>query len=388
MTTSEVASQAKVIGMTPEERLEASIALQPVDRIACAPFVLGYAARFAGVTQKTFYHDFDLAMRCFDQVRAAYPVWDSNRCNFGAMAYAPILRNTWFQKVAIPGEELPEDAPFQIVEHELTTQDELRNIRTQGAGAYMMVIGQRLRPQAGRDHFQVWARERDEITLKEVQATYARGQSFFYGGYLAIGYELLSMTRSMAAFTRDVYKLGDELVEVLWAMQQGATQQAIDECRKCGVSRAFIVGCRCTPTFLNRKRFETFAWPFLKQGALDLLAAGITPIFHLDTDWGRCLEYFLELPKGKCVIETDGATNLFRAKQILRDHTCLSGDVPPGMLAIASPAEVEDYCKKLIREVGDGGGFIFSNGCTMPHDSKHANVKAMFDTVEKYGRCD
>ncbi len=124
----------------------------------------------------------------------------------------------------------------------------------------------------------------------------------------------------------------------------------------------------------------------MKDGALKLIEQGITPIFHLDTDWGRAMEYFLELPKGKFIIETDGQTDLFRAKEILKDHACLSGDVPASLLTVGGPTEIDEYCKKLITIVGKNGGFILSNGCTMPANSKHENVKAMSEAVDKYGR--
>ena len=141
-------------------------------------------------------------------------------------------------------------------------------------------------------------------------------------------------------------------------------------------------------TFLNKKNFETYSWPFIKDGALKLIERGLTPIFHLDTDWGRAIEYFLQLPKHKCIIETDGATDLFKARDILKDHMVLSGDVPPSLLTVASASEVEEYSRKLILAMAKTGGYIFSNGCTMPPNSRHENVKAMFDAAARYGRFD
>jgi uroporphyrinogen-III decarboxylase len=40
---------------------------------------------------------------------------------------------------------------------------------------------------------------------------------------------------------------------------------------------------------------------------------------------------------------------------------------------------------KLIQEVGEGGGFILSSGCSVPVDAKTENVKAMIDTAKKHG---
>ena len=372
--------------MTPEERLSASIALQPVDRVACSLFVSGYGAKFAGITQARFFNDVDLAMQCLDRMKAAFPQWDVIRSSYADLGYSPLLRNRWFQKVALPGEELPEDAPYQIHEEALATQEEIRAIKKTGMIKYMQAVSKRIRPNKGLIHFLIWQMRRNKILRRDLGAALKRGQAFYYGGTLAIGYEMFSMTRGLNDFTKDIYRLKDEMAEILWAIQSDCVKKAVNETGVSGIKRVFVVGTRCGTTFLNKKQFETYSWPFLKDGALKLIAAGIAPIFHLDTDWGRALEYFLELPKGKCIIETDGQTDLFRAKEILRDHICLAGDVPASLLTVGSATDVDEYCKKLIEVVGKGGGFILSNGCTLPPDSKHENVKALIDSVEKYGR--
>jgi uroporphyrinogen decarboxylase len=384
----EAANAARQSAMSSEERLQATIAFKPVDRLVCGPFVYGYAASFAGITQARFINDFDLAQLCMDKLKAAYPIWDLYRSSFADLGYGPTLRQRWFQKVALPGDELPEDAPYQILEGVLATQEELRAIKTQGLQKYMIAVTKRIRPNKGLIHFLLWESRRNKLHKRDVAAAHKRGQAFHYGGTYAPPFELLSMTRSMVEFNKDMYRLKDELVEVMWAMQKESIEMAVKSCKGSGVPRVFVVGCRCGTTILNKKNFETYSWPFIKDGALKLIERGITPIFHLDTDWGRALEYFLQLPKHKCIIETDGATDLFKARDILKDHMVLSGDVPASLLTVASASEVEEYSRKLILAMAKTGGYIFSNGCTMPSNSRHENVRAMFETVERCGRYD
>ena len=45
---------------------------------------------------------------------------------------------------------------------------------------------------------------------------------------------------------------------------------------------------------------------------------------------------------------------------------------------------VEEYCRKLIDVVGEGGGFILSTGCTCPVECKMNNLKAMVNTAKNY----
>ena len=91
-----------------------------------------------------------------------------------------------------------------------------------------------------------------------------------------------------------------------------------------------------------------------------------------------------KLPKGKCVCDLDGTTDIFKAKEVLDGHTCISGDVPASLLALGTPEEVRHYCQKLIDEVGKGGGFFLTTGCDCPVDAKFENVKMMIDTAKTY----
>jgi uroporphyrinogen-III decarboxylase len=103
----------------------------------------------------------------------------------------------------------------------------------------------------------------------------------------------------------------------------------------------------------------------------------IDVFFHCDTDWTRFLPYFKEFPKARCVLQLDGAADIFKAKEILGGHMTLMGDVPAPLLSLDTPEAVTAYCKKLIEVVGKDGGFILSSGCETPFNSKVENVRAM-----------
>ena len=57
-------------------------------------------------------------------------------------------------------------------------------------------------------------------------------------------------------------------------------------------------------------------------------------------------------------MQLDSTTDIFKAKELLKDHICIMGDVPPALLTLGTTDEVEEYCKKLIDVVGAGSGFI------------------------------
>ncbi len=57
------------------------------------------------------------------------------------------------------------------------------------------------------------------------------------------------------------------------------------------------------------------------------------------------IPYFKELPKGSAILELDSVTDMFAAKEVLRDHLCLHGDVSAAMLSLGKPDDVARYCK-------------------------------------------
>lgn len=73
-----------------------------------------------------------------------------------------------------------------------------------------------------------------------------------------------------------------------------------------------------------------------------------------------------------------------RAKEILRDVACITGNVPNSLLISGSPDQVKDYCKKLIDTAGEGGGFVMDAAACID-EAKPENIRAMMDLTREYG---
>jgi uroporphyrinogen-III decarboxylase len=117
-----------------------------------------------------------------------------------------------------------------------------------------------------------------------------------------------------------------------------------------------------------------------------MVRAGITPILHCDTNWTKFFDLFLRFPARKCILELDGKSDIFKAKEILGSRMCIMGDVPAELLVLGSKQEVLDYCRKLIEIVGKDGGFILSSGCSLPANAKAENIRALYEAAERWGR--
>jgi uroporphyrinogen-III decarboxylase len=153
---------------------------------------------------------------------------------------------------------------------------------------------------------------------------------------------------------------------------------------KTKIPLVFIVLERGSGFYYRLDIFEQFEWPYLQRYVDAFLSEGLTPWFHFDTDWSLNLPYLKQLPRGKCVCDLDGMTDIFKAKEVLGGHMCISGDVPASLLSLGTPGEVREYCQRLIDEVGKDGGFFLTTGCECPVDARFENVKMMIDVAKTY----
>ena len=107
-----------------------------------------------------------------------------------------------------------------------------------------------------------------------------------------------------------------------------------------------------------------------------IIDAGAKVWFHMDAKWDENLPYFLDLPKASCVFDPDSLTDIVKIKEVLGDHMCITGDVPPALLELGTPEENYNYARKLV-ELFEGKGFIMSSGCSVPPRTPLENIKAV-----------
>ncbi len=193
--------------------------------------------------------------------------------------------------------------------------------------------------------------------------------------------------RTFRGAVRDMYRQPDKLKAALEKIVEYRIARAVPPVRRPGKPTLGNSGeaHRVSDEILSPKQFQDFVWPYWKkaiQKTLDLGYEHVSMFFEGRRD--KQLEYFMDYPKGSLLIRM-AETDIFRAKEIMGDRVCLMGNVPILMLQMGSTQDVEDYCKKLIKVVGKNGGFILRCSTDYTQEAKPANVKAMIDTVNKYG---
>jgi hypothetical protein len=335
--------------MSRQERFEAVVALEEPDRVPVMPLMTAFAVRAQGLTQGEGWRDpekgFKAMLDTFNDLGGFDKLYKPN-------LFWPMIGGRFCStpvRVKIPGRQLPEDALNQIDERELISRGDYDKIAAVGWNAFweehyeIMSGGRPIEKLAATQN-----RLLDEY-IREVEIYQSRDIYPLFGAYVDSSTMAYSMARTLTQFTMDLYEVPDG-----------------------------------SGFYYRLDIFEQFEWPYLQRYVDAFIAEGLTVWLHFDTDWSLNLPYLKQLPRGKCIADLDSTTDIFKAKEILGGHMCISGDVPASLLTLGTPEDVREYCQRLIDQVGRGGGFFLTTGCECPVDAKFENVKMMIDVAKTY----
>jgi uroporphyrinogen-III decarboxylase len=207
----------------------------------------------------------------------------------------------------------------------------------------------------------------------------------YFQGAAMPPYDVISHSmRGMSGTMLDMFRQPDKLAETCEFILKKTLERPIPEPSENGYTRIFMTNTRGSDEFMSMKQFQTFYWPTFKKLVMTLIKRGMTPCIFFEGNFTSRLEYLLEFPKGKFLARFD-TTDIFRAKEILKDHVCIEGNIPSSLLQVGTVREVKDYCKKLIDVVGKGGGYILSPRSSTD-EVKPTNLKAMIEFTKEYGK--
>jgi uroporphyrinogen-III decarboxylase len=189
--------------------------------------------------------------------------------------------------------------------------------------------------------------------------------------------------RGMSGVMHDMFRQPEKLIELAEFVLKETLDKTPLVPDENGEIRIFMTNTRGSDDFLSKTQFDTFYWPTFKKLVVTLCERGATPYIFFEGNFDSRIEYILEFPKGKFVARFD-TSDIFRAKQILKGHCCIEGNVPSSLLQVGSKEDVIAYCKKLIDIVGKDGGYILSPRSSID-EVKPENLKAMIDFTKEYG---
>lgn len=361
------------------DRVNAAIRLEQVDKI---PFLSGGPAAMAAY-EKVLLKDYcnDMELNCTTNLEFCK---DFNVDGTQAAIFNPrVLINLWFAEVRLPGAGVvPDNDLWQIEEAERMKFEDYARIRDMGFDAW---ADQFIHTQYGNiledaapyfSYYPTAIRRFEEAGIPS-----------FCDSILASPFEMLCGARSLAAFLDDLIEEPEEVEETLDLVHKRnmAAFEALFRDSPVKPRGVWVGGWRGTPGMLSPAMFERFSWKYMREYIDLCIQYDVIPVCHLDSDWTLGMHYFRELPSHKMILALDGQTDIFKAREVIGNHSCIMGDVPASMLAFGKTQDVYDYCMRLIREIGPAG-YIMCSGCDVPYNADFDNVRQMQKAVEDYSK--
>jgi len=366
-----------------EERVQDAINLKIPDRVPVICFEQEYAWAYAGISAMEFITDNEKMMMALEKFHLDFQP--------DMQTFPPALTGPLTLVIAepclikLPGEELPSDSVHQLIETEIMTEEDYEYAYEEGYMQLLFKLLPKLRPNVPevREKFLANIESASQLFRSNVERLKELGIPCYAGGGMESPFGLLSMMRSYEKFCLDLYRNPDIVASTVEKFTEDLAQLAITACKLVGIPRALIGLHRECSSFFSLKQFEEIGFPEIKKLVGLLSREGINPILHCDGDWTLNLPYLKELPKGKCILELDASTDIFKAKEILGDRMCIDGNLMEILLSFGTPTKVEEHCKKLIDIVGEDGGFILKGEPL--REAKPENIRAMINTAKTYG---
>ncbi len=371
--------------MTALERIEASVKLEPVDRVPCAPLMdVYFPCRYKGLTIAEGMRDmrkgFHTIVDVFDDVGG----WDGMILPGYSLTPTPnVYSGVILGKIMFPGQELGENEAAQYHEKEVLTHDDYDEIIRLGWNGFRGKNRKRFVPFP-EEKIIGWTQRQMEQYKYELKYWKSKGVRSLCGAIVSSPLMILSLLRTLTGITKDLYEIPDKVEAVMEAMVDELIEDSIKAAGISGEPGVMLVMERGGCFYYSLDIYERFEFVQMKKMVDAFAGEGLITVMHLDQDYTLNLPYFKELPPKMVVAELDSATDIFKAKEILKGHMCIAGDVPAALTSLGTPEEVEEYCGKLIDVVGEGSGFILSTGCTCPVECKMDNLKAMVNTAKYY----
>jgi hypothetical protein len=402
-----------------EQRITDAISLKMTDRVPVVCEIGYFAAKYAGIPCSAAYYDFDSWLAAYRKTLKDFQP-DMAFTRPFTPGKALELLDPKFMKW--PGYGLAPNVGFQAIEIESLQDDEYDLFLNNPADYFIrhhmprlhgsMKWLSKLPPLSDTSWIEPWSAQNLAVlfTDPEIAAGIENLQKagrelkkwvpkvgefnqmladngipqLYQGGVLPPFDVISHSVRGMKGTMLDMYRQPDKLLEACEFLLRKSLAKPLPPPNEYGNLRMFMTNTRGSDDFMSTKQFHTFYWPTFKKLVLTLIERGATPCIFLEGNFTSRLEYLLEFPKGKFHVRLD-TTDIFKAKEILKGHCCIEGNIPSSLLQIGTVEEVKDYCKKLIDGLAKGGGYILGPRSSTD-EVKPENLKAMIEFTKEYGR--
>jgi uroporphyrinogen-III decarboxylase len=397
-------------------RILDAVALRQTDRVPTALQASFWLARYGGISYRELMYNYDKASEITRQAVLEldpdlyYPVH--------ATTLGPVYEAIGFKQIEWPGQGVGDNQPFQYIDREYMTADEYDDYIFDPTGYYLNKYLPRIASAfegieelpkfaglyyhqlvVNMHHFGNPGAVRALARLQEVAAEAQRlvaHRAVFTKEMAELGYPVSHAVGTNAPFDylgdffrgakgilTDMRRRPDKLLEAMDKAGVLLLRNAIAGAKASGNNFVFIPIHWAPDSFMSQEQFKKFWWPQFRKMLIGLIENDLIPICLWESVCTQRMEVIGDIPAGKAIYWFE-RSDLVHAKAVLGDVVCLRGNVSPSLMATGSPEEVDAACRRLIENVGKGGGFILDCAFGVPDESPLENVRALYQSVHKY----
>ena len=371
------------------------------DRVPIRPFAAEFVAKYAGYTCQDVTHDFNKAFDATCLCAKDFE-WDATVGNM-VYVWTGLTEAIGLKYYGVPGIDVPPNTGFQYREPEedaaFMKADEYDALIADPTGFLL----------------ETWLpRVTKDVVPPGAPSTLANNLSFLKGGMAMLNYfgsfpaqgERLRQECGTVSAISGIFKapldiIGDKLrgylgltmdlllqpekvLEACEALMPHLYQAALGGADpEHQVPIGFWMHRGCTP-FVTADQFAQIHWPTLKPIIEELWKQGHQTLFYAEGDWNAHLDAFSELPDQSIVYHVDRG-DIFEVHRKIGHKFCITGGLPNTLLSYGTPEEVRAYCRKLIEEVGQDGGYIMDASAIIQNDAHEENMRAMTEATQEFG---
>ena len=371
------------------------------DKIPIRPFAAEFTGKYAGFTVQQITHDYNKAFEAVRKCAADFD-WDAVVANM-VYVWTGLTQALGLKYYGIPGVDIPPETGFQYLEPDeenafmkADEYDELIDgpttfLYTKWLPRVSNDISSIDEPSSHRSnltlvkgsmamlqYFNDFGPQIDK--LKSESGTVSAIAGIFKAPFDIIGDKL----RGYIGLSMDMITQPEKVLAACEALMPHLYNVALNSADpNHQVPIGFWMHRGCVP-FISPDQFNSHYWPTLKPIIEELWKNGHQTLFYAEGDWTHHLQSFAELPERSIVFHAD-RSDIFKAHKIFGHKFCLSGGIPNGALSYQTPADVRNYCKKVIDGVAQEGGYILDASAIMQNDTSIENMQVMTDFVRDYG---
>jgi uroporphyrinogen-III decarboxylase len=212
----------------------------------------------------------------------------------------------------------------------------------------------------------------------------AHGYPVAFGAFSKAPFDTLGDTlRGTQPILKDMYRRPDKLLAALDVIADYTIDSLLSAPNAANIFMVTYPLHKGADGWMSQKQYETFYWPSLKKVMNAFINEGLIQSMFAEGGYDTRLETVNEFPKGTVTWYFD-RTDMLKAKKILGDKCAIQGNLPSSLIQTGAPAEVKEYCRKLIEGCGKGGGYLMAAGA-IPDAPKLECVCAIMDAIREYG---